>query len=261
MKTLFKASMEQLVRNRIAPYVHREDASSGIEVHIDVDADCDMFRFNTFVRHLKAGEDNVIHMNPGKYKLEFVSTQLSEIKKSMIYSLAPEISCDFIEVALKGEVEVEIARRKAAEEARKRAEEKVKLKAAEETKRKAEKEARKKAEEEAKHEAEDEKLKLIKGRKKRFGIEGIEYGEKLYGFADESGKVVIPYQWKDAWVFSEGLAAVKNDQGKWGYIDKTGKVIIPCQLKIAGAFSEGLACIQDDQGKWGFIDKTGKVVK
>ena len=156
MKTLFKASMEQLVRDRIAPYLHREDASSGIEVHIDVDADCDMFRFNTFVQHLKAGEDNVIHMNPGKYKLEFISTQLSDIKKSMIYSFAPEISCDFIEMALKDEVDAEMRRRKAEEEAKIRTEEEAKRKA-EEAKRKAE---------EAKIRTEEENKQIIENQTK-----------------------------------------------------------------------------------------------
>lgn len=100
MKTLFKASMEQLIKERIAPYVHREDASSGTEIHIETDADCDLFRFKTFVRHLKAGEDNIIHLLPGNYKLDFVSTQLPEAKSSMVYPLKPDIAFDFIEVKL-----------------------------------------------------------------------------------------------------------------------------------------------------------------
>ena len=120
MKTLFKASMEQLVHDRIAPYVHREESTSGIEIHIDVDADCDLFRFKTFIRHLKADEDNVIHLSPGKYKLEFVSTQEPEVNSSMVYSLAPGISCDFIEMALKEKVEAVLAKRKAEEKPKKR---------------------------------------------------------------------------------------------------------------------------------------------
>ena len=156
MKSLFRVSMEQLVRDRIAPYVNRDDTNSGIEVHIYVDADCDMFRFNTYVRHLKAGEDNVVHMNPGKYKLEFISTQLSEIKKLMRYSLAPEISCDFIEVMLKDEME----------KAMQKADEEAKLK--EESKRKAEEEGGKKAEEEGPIQTFEKKINKIENKTRSF---------------------------------------------------------------------------------------------
>jgi len=81
-----------------------------------------------------------------------------------------------------------------------------------------------------------------------------------YGFADDSGEMVIPCKWKDAWAFSEGLAAVEADNEKWGFIDKTGKVVIPCKWKDTGSFSEGLAPVVNNNGKWGFIDKAGKVV-
>lgn len=81
-----------------------------------------------------------------------------------------------------------------------------------------------------------------------------------YGFADDSGNVVIPCQWEWAWSFSEGLAPVQDDKGKWGYINKTGKVVIPCKWKDAWDFSEGLAAVMDDNLTWGYIDKTGEEV-
>jgi len=61
--------------------------------------------------------------------------------------------------------------------------------------------------------------------------------------------------------FSEGLARVKDANGKQGYIDKTEKVVIPCQWEWAYAFREGLANVKDANGKWFKIDKTGKVVE
>ena len=82
-----------------------------------------------------------------------------------------------------------------------------------------------------------------------------------YGFIDKTGKVVIPCKWKDAWDFHEGLAPVKDANGKWGYIDKTGKLVIPCQWEDAGYFHEGRADVQDANGNWVEIDKTGKVVE
>jgi hypothetical protein len=115
MKTLFKASMDQLVRNRIEPYVHREETDIGAEIHIETDADCDLLCFKTFKRHLKTGEDNIIHMDPGKYKFEFVSTLYPEAKFSMVYSLTPDITCDYIEVRLKGEMDKALLKRQAEE--------------------------------------------------------------------------------------------------------------------------------------------------
>ena len=110
----------------------------------------------------------------------------------------------------------------------------------------------------ARQKDENAKLKPVKGRKKRFGIE---YGEELYGYADEAGKLVIPYQWKWAGDFSEGLAWVKDYNNKFGFINTEGSVVIPCQWVWVMSFREGLACVADsNNGKWGFVDKKGKVV-
>ena len=86
-------------------------------------------------------------------------------------------------------------------------------------------------------------------------------GNKLTGFIDKTGIMVIQPQFDLALSFSEGLAGVKvgGDGGKFGYIDKTGKFIINPQFVSSNEFSEGLASVEVD-GKWGFIDKTGKIV-
>ena len=244
-ETLLQESVDKMVQRRIRPYIHHEEGqdssasrpAQGIEVHIDVDADCDLFRFKTFVSHLKAGEDNVVHLNPGKYKFVFVSTQEPEVRESMVYALTSDIACDFIEVELKEKVEEVIARHK------------------EEEKRKSEEEAKNKAEEEARRKAEEERQ-----RAENAELRPIRKGRK-YGFADESGKVVIPCQWECAFPFSEGLARVLDANGKWGFIDKTGKVVIPCRWKVALRFTEGLALMLDANEKWGYIDKTGKLFK
>ncbi|MEE1004088.1 MAG: WG repeat-containing protein [Bacteroidaceae bacterium] len=67
-------------------------------------------------------------------------------------------------------------------------------------------------------------------------------------------------KWKEIREYNEGLAGVKNADGRWGFIDKSGRLVIPYQWKKVLWFSEGLAGVQDDNEKWGFIDKTGKVV-
>ncbi len=84
-----------------------------------------------------------------------------------------------------------------------------------------------------------------------------------YGFIDKTGQIVINPQFKFAWSFSEGLAAVEiGDKqailgGKWGYIDKTGKYVINPQFDEAWEFMYGHAMVKIG-GKIGTIDKTGK---
>jgi WG containing repeat len=93
-----------------------------------------------------------------------------------------------------------------------------------------------------------------------------------YGYIDPTGKFQIKPKFDDARPFSEGLAAVKINDGegsKWGYIDKSGKHVIPPEfldaLGGAGLFSEGLAAVnipdaKSVNGLAGYIDRTGKFV-
>lgn len=46
-------------------------------------------------------------------------------------------------------------------------------------------------------------------------------------------------------------------EAQWGFIDKTGKLVIPTKFSYANAFSDGVACVRDKEGKWFLIDKTG----
>ncbi|MGC1620277.1 MAG: WG repeat-containing protein [Candidatus Acidiferrum sp.] len=103
-------------------------------------------------------------------------------------------------------------------------------------------------------------------------------GSVKEGYIDTTGILVIPTTWAfygyptsdlmmPAWWrrdrnsdFSEGLAAVRADNGKLGYIDKTGKVVIPPQFLYARPFSEGLAAVANDQFAFGYIDAHGNVV-
>lgn len=57
-----------------------------------------------------------------------------------------------------------------------------------------------------------------------------------------SYEVAIQPQYEDAAAFSDGLAAVKKD-GKWGYIDEDGNTVIPFEYDFACDFSEGYAVV------------------
>jgi len=93
------------------------------------------------------------------------------------------------------------------------------------------------------------------------GLAAVMDENRNYGYIDKTGKVVIPCKWESAKPFSEGLAQVKED-GKYGYVDKTGTVIIPCKWEKAESFSEGLAWVMDKGNyKYILINKQGKIVK
>jgi len=63
----------------------------------------------------------------------------------------------------------------------------------------------------------------------------------LYGFADASGKLVIPARYEIANRFKEGRAAVMDVDGKWGYIDQAGRWIVSPRYNSADDFSGGSA--------------------
>ena len=79
-----------------------------------------------------------------------------------------------------------------------------------------------------------------------------------WGFINKSGKLVIPMEYdaiaSDA--FFEGLAGVfKEDRA--GFIDRFGAVVIPLKFESVQAFSEGLAAVTNDESQIGYIDKKG----
>jgi WG containing repeat len=70
---------------------------------------------------------------------------------------------------------------------------------------------------------------------------------------------VVQPQYSAVSSFSEGLAAVRNQEHKWGYIDTRGQLVIPFMFQSASQFSDGLAQAELNQ-KFGYIDKSGNFV-
>lgn len=79
-----------------------------------------------------------------------------------------------------------------------------------------------------------------------------------WGFVNEKGAEFIPLQYENVSNFSEGMAAVRMGE-KWGFIDTKGKLLIPYKYDYAHGFSDGLAAVRVN-GKWGFIDASGNMV-
>ena len=80
-------------------------------------------------------------------------------------------------------------------------------------------------------------------------------------FINTKGDVVIDAsKYKDVEFFSNGFAAVKNDEGKWGYINAKGVTVIPFMYNEAKNFSKISAMVKTDEG-YQLIDHKNKVIK
>lgn len=78
-----------------------------------------------------------------------------------------------------------------------------------------------------------------------------------YGYIDMNGKLVIPFQYDEAYPFSEnGLAFVVTENGLGGYIDKTGKFIIKPQYDTGSMFKFGFAAVSKN-GDYEYIYQNG----
>ncbi len=90
---------------------------------------------------------------------------------------------------------------------------------------------------------------------------------------EETGKIMIPFEYKNMGNYSEGLIPAENLNEDWGYLDVNGKIVIPFEYSDAGNFSEGLAAVYKKTGKYmdfgfdrietrkcGYIDKKGHVI-
>ena len=80
-----------------------------------------------------------------------------------------------------------------------------------------------------------------------------------------TGKIVIPAQYRRAWVFSEGLAAVQKN-GQIGFLNRRGEIAIPFKFPYHGnplsefVFQNGHCIVADTTGKCGVINRKGEWV-
>ena len=87
--------------------------------------------------------------------------------------------------------------------------------------------------------------------------------EKKRGYYNMyTGEIAIPAQYRRAWVFAEGLAAVQKN-GMIGFIDHKGNTVIDFKYPFHGnplsefVFENGRCVVADSLGKCGIIDRTG----
>ncbi|HZG17924.1 MAG TPA: SEL1-like repeat protein [Candidatus Bathyarchaeia archaeon] len=95
-----------------------------------------------------------------------------------------------------------------------------------------------------------------------FGPENLAVVVKAgkYGYVNQSGKIVIPLVWDDAYDFEYGssLAIVKQND-TFGLIDINGNIVIPTQYEEIEALDYSGDFTAKKDGKWGVLDSKGDV--
>lgn len=87
---------------------------------------------------------------------------------------------------------------------------------------------------------------------------------RLYGFADISGKTIIEPQFEAVEAFQGNMAAIQKN-GHWGFIDGTGSVVVQAIYTKVNPFKGDRAAvgkkgINSTEISWGFIDKEGNEI-
>ena len=82
-----------------------------------------------------------------------------------------------------------------------------------------------------------------------------------YGFLNEFGKIVIPYQYNMACSFDESGVALVSLNGLMGFINIQGAIVIPCEYKSAQAGFQNGRAFALKEGKTYLIDTKGSVLK
>jgi hypothetical protein len=95
----------------------------------------------------------------------------------------------------------------------------------------------------------------------KYGLASVSIDGK-YGFIDNTGKIVIPLTYMNGGDFSMGFTLVQVSKNQWGILYKTGEMhILPVKGKVfISKFSEGLAAIKNENDKKGYINAEGKLV-
>lgn len=80
-----------------------------------------------------------------------------------------------------------------------------------------------------------------------------------YYHMDAKGKALYDTRFADAKGYEGGLVAVANESGEWGIANSKGKLVVDYQYEDAFSFSSKLAAVKVD-GKWGYINQYNQMV-
>lgn len=91
------------------------------------------------------------------------------------------------------------------------------------------------------------------------GLAAVEIGER-WRYINTSGEYAFSTSFNRTSGFSDGLAAVRDNNELWGYINKKGEYAIITQYLDANEFVNGVAKVEFTDRTWGYIDKSGNEI-
>ncbi|MDH5474267.1 MAG: WG repeat-containing protein [Cyclobacteriaceae bacterium] len=82
--------------------------------------------------------------------------------------------------------------------------------------------------------------------------------KKTFGIVDVTGNVIeLDSDVIEVKPFSEGLAPIRMKNKMYGFVNVYGEIVIEAKFKTVGYFSNGLAWARSKSGNIGYIDKNG----
>ncbi len=91
------------------------------------------------------------------------------------------------------------------------------------------------------------------------GSYGVAADESGYFLINRKGEACFEQRFADAKGMEGGLFAVADSQGKWGFADETGELVVECQYGDVCSFSNRMAAV-NYAGKWGYINRYNAMV-
>ncbi|WLR51176.1 WG repeat-containing protein [Bacillus tianshenii] len=84
-------------------------------------------------------------------------------------------------------------------------------------------------------------------------------GGKRWGYINSLGKIILPFQYEDAFDFQENGLAIVGKNELFGVIDQTGKYVVKPKYETINQFSEGRAVVVDKEG-FKVINERGRLI-
>ena len=86
-------------------------------------------------------------------------------------------------------------------------------------------------------------------------------GITKWGFINKNGNVVIDFLYTNIpTTFNDSIARVETKEKLFGFINTQGKLIIEPKFKYATGFFKGMALVQNDYKDWAIINKKGETL-
>ena len=107
-KTLFKESVDKMVRDRIQPVIKPDNSGVApsissremVAIHLETDIACAVLRFKSLECVVSVGEDKVLHLLKGRHKFTFQSLDNEQDRYDYVYEVQDDVKEDFIDINL-----------------------------------------------------------------------------------------------------------------------------------------------------------------